>query len=107
MREISLRPYNGRLFIASSKSDYEKSHKKLFKTPDVLTCAHDGRMSGGEGMDKMWTYLVWANKPSSLAHELSHVIFHVFERCGINPSDSLGEPFCYLLSQLIIDCNSK
>lgn len=103
MRELSLRPYHGRLFVASSAKDYEASHKRLFKTPDVLSCAQVGRMSGGEGKDGMWTYLVWAKAAPQLAHELSHVILHVFERCGIDPREAGGEPFCYMLSQLMIE----
>lgn len=37
-----------------------------------------------------------------LAHELSHVVLHVFERCGIDPREALGEPFCYMLGQLML-----
>lgn len=42
MKELSLRPYNGRLFIAKNAKDYEKAHRKLFKTRDVLSCAQNG-----------------------------------------------------------------
>jgi hypothetical protein len=91
------------LFITKTKKDYEKSHRKLFKTADVLSCKQDGRFSGGEGKDGLWTYLIWAEKQHTLAHELSHVVLHVFERAGINPIESGGEPFCYMLSQLILD----
>jgi hypothetical protein len=105
LKKLSLRPYHGNLFIASSRKDYEKSHKKLFKTPDVLTCAQAGRFSGGEGRDGVWTYLVYADKPHTLAHELSHVLFHVFERCGIDPREGREEPFCYMLSQLMLEAN--
>jgi len=103
LKELSLRPYNGRVFYANSRSDYEKAHKRIFRTPDVLTCAHQGRFTGGEGRDGVWTYLVWAETPNYIAHEMAHVVFHVFERCGINPADSHGEAFCYLLGQLILD----
>ena len=101
MKELSLRPYNGRLFIAASKEDYEKSHHRLFKSQDLLTCATGGRFAGGEGKDGLWTYLIWAKNHPTLAHELSHVVLHVFERCGIDPREGNGEPFCYMLSQLI------
>ena len=101
MRELSLRPYNGRLFVAKTRKAYEKGHRRLFKTPDVLTCSQVGRFTGGEGVDGIWTYLVWAAGPPQMAHELSHVILHVFERCGIDPREGNGEPFCYMLSQLM------
>jgi hypothetical protein len=103
VRELSLRPYHGRLFIATSKKDYEASHKRIFKDPDRLTCAQEGRFAGGCGRDDLWTYLVWAEKPHTLAHELAHVVLHVFERCGIDPREAGGEPFCYMLSQLILE----
>lgn len=103
MKELSLRPYTGRLFLASSKEDYERSHKKLFRHPDVLSCDQAGRFSGGCGKDGLWTYLVFGRKPHYLAHELAHVILHVFKRCGIDPRKAGGEPFCYMLSQLLLD----
>jgi hypothetical protein len=107
VRELSLRPYHGRLFVASSTVAYERAHQRIFKTPDVLNCEQEGRFSGGEGNDGMWTYLVWAEKPHTLAHELSHVVLHVFERCKIDPREGNGEPFCYMLSQLIFEANTE
>lgn len=107
MIELSLRPYTGRLFLAKSRRDYEASHVKLFKTPDVLTCSQNGRFSAGEGHDGLWTYLVWASASHVLAHEVSHVVLHVFERCGIDPREANGEPFCYLLSQLLLDSKHR
>ena len=105
--ELSLRPYHGKLFLVTSKSAYSKAHEELFATPDILTCAESGRFCGGEGKDGMWTYLVYANMPHYLAHELTHVLLHVWERCGMNPSDSGGEAFCYMLSQLMLDAANK
>lgn len=107
MKEITLRPYNGRLFITKTKKDYESAHKKLFRTPDILNCSQAGRFMGGEGKDGMWTYLIWWTATPYLAHELSHVILHVFERCGIDPVSGGGEPFCYMLSQLMLDAGVK
>lgn len=103
MKELSLRPYHGRLFIAKTPKEYEGGHVRLFKTPDVLTCAQVGRMTGGEGKDGKWTYLVWGKDAPQLAHELSHVVLHVFDRCGIDPREAGGEPFCYMLSQLMTE----
>jgi hypothetical protein len=105
MRKLSLRPYHGNLYLAKTRKEYEKKHIELFKTPDVLSCAQCGRMTGGEGHDGMWTYLIWADAAPQLAHELSHVILDVFQRCGIDPREANGEPFCYMLSQLMIDAS--
>ena len=103
MRELSLRPYHGRLFVAASRKDYEAQHARIFKTPDVLSCAQVGRFCGGQGRDGVWTYLVWGQDLPRQVHELSHVVLHVFERCGIDPREANGEPFCYLLHQLLVD----
>jgi len=107
MKELSLRPYTGRLFVTKTRKEYEQQHQKIFKEPDILTCSQAGRMSAGGGRDKKWTYLVWAEKPHNLVHELAHVVLHVFDRCGIDPREANGEPFCYLLSQLILDARQK
>ena len=103
MKRLSLRPYNGNLYVTRSFKDYQKAHKRVFRTPDVITCATDGRFTGGEGKDGVWTYLIWAKHRHTMVHELSHAVLHVFERCGIDPREAGGEPFCYLLSQLVLD----
>lgn len=103
LKELSLRPYHGRLFVAATRKAYERHHRALFATPDVLGCSQVGRMTGGEGADGEWTYLIWADAVPQLAHELSHVVLHVFERCGIDPREAGGEPFCYMLSQLMTE----
>lgn len=103
MKEISLRPYNGRLVFAKTRAEYERAHKTLFKTPDVLGGEVAGRFTGGEGKDGNWLYLVHAEEPHILAHEMAHVALHVFERCGIDPISGNGEPFCYFLGQLMLD----
>ena len=103
MKELSLRPYNGKLFYCNTRKDYERTHQAIFKTPDILTCGQGGRFSAGEGKDGYWTYLVFADQPHYFAHEMSHVVLHVFERCGIDPRSGNGEPFCYMLSQLMLD----
>lgn len=104
MKELSLRPYNGRLFVAKTPKEYEAGNIKLFNEPDVISCRKiNGRFNGGEGKDGMWTYIVWGKSQSYLAHEISHAILHMFERCGIDPRSGNGEPFCYMLSQLLLE----
>lgn len=102
-KQISLRPYSGTLFVAKSADDYDRSHKKIFKSQDILNCSQAGRFAGGADANGEWTYLVYATKAHVMAHELAHVVLHVFKRCGLNPFDSDGEAFCYLLSQLMLE----
>lgn len=104
-RQLSLRPYNGSLYVCSDEEAYQRAHKKVFGSRDVplLSEGREGRFAGGEGADGKWAYLIFYTSPATLAHELSHCILHVFERCGIDPIAAGGEPFCYMLSQLMID----
>lgn len=105
MKRLSLRPYNGNLYVCSTEEDYQRAHRKIFGTRDVplSSAGIEGRFSAGCGPDGKWAYVVWHTSPHTLAHELSHVVFHVFERCGINAQDSCGEAFCYMLSQLMLE----
>ena len=105
MKRLSLRPYNGSLYVCSKEDDYQRAHKKVFGERDVplVSAGRAGRFTGGQGADGKWAYLVWFTDSATLAHELSHVVFHVFDRCGMDPRDSGGEAFCYMLSQLILE----
>lgn len=105
MRKLSLRPYNGNLYVCSDEEDYQRSHKRLFGERDTpLSCRGcEGRFTGGQGADGLWCYLVWYTSPHTLAHELSHCVLEVFRRCGIDPVEANGEPFCYMLSQLMME----
>ena len=106
LQELSLRPYHGRLWLARTRQTYERAHQRIFSEPDVLTCAQEGRFAAGSGKTNgLWTYLIYAEKPHSLAHELAHVVLHTFQRAGIDPREANGEPFCYLLSQLLLEAN--
>ena len=107
IKRLYLQPYTGTLYYARTRKAYEKYHVKLFKESDELTTAQAGRVMMGCGQDDKWTYLVWASDSATLAHELSHVILHVFERVGIDPREAGGEPFCYMLSQLMTDARAK
>lgn len=105
MKKLSLRPYNGSLYVCPDEADYQRTHKRVFGERDVplVGSGREGRFTGGEGPDGKWAYVIWYTSAATLAHELSHVVLHVFERCGIDPREALGEPFCYMLSQLILD----
>lgn len=103
MKELSLKPYSGRLFLAKSKKEYERANRAIFKENDKILDGMQGRFAAGRDADGMWTYLVWASDTPQLAHEFSHVVLDMFDRCGIDPREANGEPFCYMISQLLID----
>jgi hypothetical protein len=101
---LSLRPYPGDLYLAKTTEAYEKACLRLFSRDDKIEgTGRVGRFMGGNSAQGKLTYLIWAEGTPQLAHELSHVLFDLFGLVGINPSDSLGEPFCYMLSQLLLD----
>lgn len=106
LQELSLRPYSGRLFLTRTVKDYEQAHLRLFGKEDTLNCAQAGRFSGAANAKGLWTYLVFGRKSDYLVHEFAHVVLHVFARCGIDPIEANGEPFCCLLSQLFLDSKS-
>lgn len=107
VKRLSLRPYNGSLHVCSDEKAYQKAHKRIYGSLDVplASAGREGRFSGGCGEDGKWVYLIWYTSPATLAHELSHVVLHVFERCGIDPREAGGEPFCYMLSQLMLEAS--
>ena len=103
MKELLLRPYSGKLYLAKSRKEYEKKHLVLFGSVDTLDKAQRGRMAGGVASNGVWVYLIWAKTNPQLAHELSHVLLNVFLCGGMDPRECNGEPFCYMLSQLLLD----
>ena len=105
--EISVKPYNGRLFVSGNTELYGELFKHFNETPDVLESNIGGQVAIGCGSDGMWMYLVYASDTANLVHELTHAALHIFERCGINPASSEGEAFCYFLGYLFEESMSN
>lgn len=105
MKELSLRPYFGTVRVCKTKAEYQREHRKLTGRPDHeldTGMEKQGRMYAHVGPHDP-VFVVWASKPWYLAHELSHVILIEFEWAGIDPREGAGEPFCYMLSQLMME----
>jgi hypothetical protein len=62
------------------------------------------RLEGDALADTVW--LVWAATPHALAHEFAHVLLQVFHTIGHDPREGDGEPFCYMLSQLLLEAQA-
>ena len=104
--ELSLRPYPGTIKLCASRNSFYREHKKLFGDKGKDLTYNRGRMVGKWDDRTAWpTYVVWAERPAYLAHEMAHVVLHVFDLAGIDPVAAGGEPFCCLLSQLLIDAD--
>lgn len=106
LKELPLRPYPGYVFVTKNRKAFERASIELFGIEDKLTC-QKGRFRGGSCWYHPFTYLVWYSSPETLAHEMSHVVLDIFEVIGIHPASGQGEPFCYMLSQLILEANAK
>lgn len=102
--EISIRPYKGRMFFATTREGFEAAHIELFGEPDPLDSTRSGRFSVGGNLQNQRCFLIWAEDVSSLAHEVAHVVLELFLVMKTNPTDEASEPFCYLLQQLFEDC---
>jgi len=104
LKELSITPYPGRAFLAKSRKDFLKAYSALFNQKCDLEDGTDGYCAYGQhSKDGSVIYLLWAQgmKTPILAHELSHLIFMIFERVGIAPLSSGGEPFCYMMTHLL------
>jgi hypothetical protein len=105
MKELSLRPYHGSIFLCESPDEMRKQYKRICRK----ACPHPIGESGGRYIkiefehphETRW--LVYGDSPASLAHEFSHVLLQTFGTIGHDPTVGDGEPFCYMLSQLMLE----
>lgn len=102
LRELSLRPYPGMVFVTKDRKAFVRAAKELFGRDEDLT-GKCGRFLQGPSWYHPHTALVWWSKPENLAHELAHTVFGIFDTVGINPSCGNDEAFCYMLSQLFLE----
>ena len=106
LKELPLRPYPGFILVTRNRKAFVRAAKELFDEAEDLT-GKCGRFRMGPSWYHPFTAVVWYSSPETLAHELAHVIFAIFDHVGIDPRDGREEPFCYMLSQLILEANTK
>ncbi len=107
-RELSLRPYPGKILHCHTLEEL----RAQYESKTGQSCPYKDDPNGGrfvkiELPDEPDIWLVFAATPHALAHEFCHVLLHVFEMIGCEPKDGNGEPFCYMLSQLLLDATEK
>lgn len=104
-REISLRPYVGSVLLFSDlahvRAKYEAETKEPYPYQDEEAGGRFIRLDGANASGVR--YLVYARHAHVLAHEFTHVLFDVFKKIGATPDAEIGEPFCYMLSQMMLD----
>jgi hypothetical protein len=105
MRKLSLRPYHGAVWVCESLDELRAAYEKQMREPYPFADDPNGgrfvRLDRGCITRRIW--LVWAATPHALAHEFAHVLLHTFGTIGHNPTEGDGEPFCYMLSQLMLE----
>lgn len=104
-QHLSLRPYGGEILLFRNLSWMKAKYTAMTGHPYTFSNDPTGgqfiRIDGKRKCDDV--YLVYARHPHVLAHELAHVILIKFNEIGAHPVDGMGEPFCYMLSQLMLD----
>jgi hypothetical protein len=106
VKKLSLRPYHGTVWLCDSMAELLRTHRRLTRKPwpHGDNDPHGGRFvmleydSLGERV-----FLVYGSNLAYLAHEFSHVLLIVFRTIGHDPREGDGEPFCYMLSQLLLE----
>ena len=85
LRELSLRPYPGVVFVTRDRKAFERAAKELFNRDERQPeSTQAGRFVAGPCWFHPYTALVWWTKPETLAHELAHVILDLFENIRID-----------------------
>ena len=105
MRVLSLRPYHGKIILCESRKELRRVYQKRTKQAYPYTDPKDGgryvKLDCKRAADTIW--LVWGARRAYLAHEFSHVLLQTFWTLGHDPREGDGEPFCYMLSQLLLE----
>jgi hypothetical protein len=109
-KECSLRPYPGTVKVFRDlkmlRAYYESKTGEKYPYKDEVTGGRFIKLEfGKKAMDTQW--LVYAKRPHSLAHELTHILLRLWEEIGSDPAAGNGEPFCYMLSQLMLDARGE
>jgi hypothetical protein len=105
MKKLSLRPYHGTILLCSSRKELKDTYEKLTKCESTHNLGREGGICIRLERDTIGErkYLIWASNTAHLAHELCHALLQTFEVIGHNPTQGDGEPFCYMLTQLMLE----
>jgi len=105
---LSLRPYPGEVWHCKTLKELRRQYEVLCREPYPYQDDQNGgryvRVDGDSG-PPIW--LVWGATIAAVAHEFAHVLLYTFDDIGSDPREGKGEPFCYMLSQLLIDAGIK
>lgn len=104
-KTIQLRPYPGtiKLFddLKHLRAYYKAYTGNEYPYRDEASGGRYVKLEGKLAKDAVWA--VYGRKPHVIAHEFTHVLLQIWQAIGEDPREGNGEPFCYMLSQLMIE----
>jgi hypothetical protein len=105
LKKLSLRPYHGEVWVTADLDELRRAYKRITRQAYPYTDDPKGGryvlLENGTLGDRV--FLVYSKRPEALAHEICHVLLIVFKTIGHDPREGDGEPFCYMLSQLMLE----
>lgn len=109
LHPIPLQPYPGKLFFAETKEAFNAALDHLRWDIERMgtTDCRAGRAASGMGREGLPCFLIYADNAASLAHEVVHTVFAVFDLIGASPLCGAEEPFCYMVSQIMTDIGAR
>lgn len=106
-RTLDLRPYPGKIKLFDDLKElrryYEAATGTKYPYKDEVGGGRYIRIEGKKGEEHEVRWLVYGRKPHALAHEFTHILLQLWHRIGEDPREGNGEPFCYMLSQLMLE----
>ena len=107
VKKLSLRPYHGSVWVCDTLDAMRRAYKYIMRAAYPYEDDPDGGrfvlLEGDKIGDRI--FLVFGSNAPALAHEFAHVLLIVFRTIGHDPRQGDGEPFCYMLSQLMIEAD--
>lgn len=97
--------YGGTLYVARSHAEYNAAlaYMRVARQDDLPAagCAQTFQRAADDGTT-VYMLGLFDGAPGTLAHEVCHTAFNIFERVGANPEDGrCNEAFCYLVGWLV------
>lgn len=96
--------YGGYVWVARSQAQYNATLEYLdIETDDALPCAGCAqRIVNKRTGGRIYLLGLFEAEPGTLAHEVAHIAFYVFEDVGAAALDGkCNEAYCYLLGWLV------
>ena len=109
MKKIPLTPYPGEMLLTRCPKEFARAYRRLTGEAyrhEVSTGGVSVKMISTTHEDVELVY-VEPKRNDYLAHEIGHVLLRLFKSIGSDPADGSGEPFCYMLSELMRRAGKK